>query len=323
MANCSEIHRNRLSLTLNQNIVVFVITVITACLTVTTNSVLAVTLWKSRQLNNSTNIYIFLLSLSDCMQGTVTMPLTSTVYLTYDKVKKCKLFISTQAFSPFNIHLSGYLILLIAFDRYITVRPSLSGNNGCLQMLKSKQGLVALASLCFIWSVAAAGSILIENELANKLPTICLGIIDIFAMTVIFVLYIRMYIRVWRHTKTSVVYKDKVNEEQTIKKIKCKRKSKLRFQNELAKTVLLIMIAVPVCYLPLIVSHAYVTGYSKGTISNRAQFVYHISFPIAYLNSFLNACIVLYRNRTLRRYLERNMIWTSSRTNGQDSQPRL
>ena len=179
-------------------------------------------------------------------------------------------------------------------------------------MLKSKQGLVALASLCFIWSVAAAGSILIEYELANKLPTICLGIIDIFAMTVMFVLYIRMYIRVWRHTKTSVVYKDKVNEEQTSEKIKCKRKNKPRFQNEFAKTVLLIMIAVAVCYLPLIVSHACVTWYSKGIISNRVQFSYHISFPIVYLNSFLNACIVLSRNGTLRRYLKGKMTWTSS-----------
>ena len=315
MANCSEILTNRLNLTVTQNLSVFVMITIIACLTVIINLVLAVTLWKTKQLNVSTNVYIFLLSLSDCMQGALAMPLIATGYRTYRNQEKCRLFIIAQAFSSFYTHLSGYIILLIAFDRYMYVLLDVTEHNGCFRKLKSKHGLIILRSFCFFWSITAGGFTVIENELAIRLPTICLGIVDMLAMAIIYILYIRMYIKVWRHSKASVVYNKEFNRRQQVVKyskdeVQQKRKNTPRYTREVAKTIVIIMIAIAVCYLPATILHAYVAGIARGPISNTVQFSYHLSFPVLYLNPILNACIILYRNTRLQEYLRNKISWT-------------
>ena len=313
MANCSEILDNRLNLTVGQNLLVFVLIIIIACLSVTINSILAVALWKAKQLINSTNIYIFMLSLSDCFQGAVALPLFAVVYLIYASQMKCKLFIIARGFSSFVVHISAYMILLIAFDRYVNIKLDFTKDNSCLRRLKSKYVSVLLLILGFTWSVLAAGSTVIENELAIKLPTICVFVVEMCAIITLYVLYIKMYNKVRRHIKTSVVYQGESNKERggamyDQEKTKYKRRNRPKYARELGKTILLIMIAVAVCYLPLIVTHSYITGFSQGTVSPYVQLAYHLSFPIAYCNSVINACIILHRNSRLRRYMKTKIL---------------
>ena len=316
MANCSETLYNRLSLTAAQNLLVFVLIIIIACLTVTINSVLAVALWKTKQMNNSTNIYIFLLSLSDCMLGSVAMPLAAGLYLTHASPKKCKLFDIARGFSSSNIHFSAYLIVLVAFDRYMNIRVDFTEDNGCFKRLKSKCGSIFLISLGFILSALAGGSTVIENELAIKIPTICISVTEMCGVITIYALYIRMYHKTSRHVKTNMVYQGKSYEEYSDVKhsqeeIKYKHRNTPRYMGELRKTILLILIAVAVCYLPLIVTNAYIRGFAKGTVSYSVRLSFALSLAIAYFNSVLNACIILYRNSRLREYLRDTVLCTS------------
>ena len=297
MADCSEILAERLSLTANQNLLLGIVAVIIACLTVIVNSVLASALWKAKQLKTSTDILICLLSLSDCVQGTVTMPLTSVIFLTHSNQRKCRLFIPYTLCSTLNTHFSGCLLFLISLDKYISVRPNLKEVNGCLRKLKARFVLIILVALCFIWSATASGSVVTENELNIELPVICVFIVDVCALSTVFVLYIKMYVTVWHHTQTSVVYKRKgrMNTDRP------------RHAKELAKTILSILITVAICYLPVTVLHAYVWGIAKGTVSNSVQFSLLLFCQLANINSVFNACIILYGNRHLREYVRKNM----------------
>ena len=318
MANCSQILANRLSLTTYQNLLLSIMTVIIACLTVIVNSILAFTIWKVKQLKTSTDILTFLLSLSDCVQGTVTMPLTSVIFFTHSNQMKCRLYIPYTVCSTSNTHFSGYLIFLIALDRYISVRPNLREINGCFTNLKSRTGLIILIALCFVWAATAGGCTIIENELNIKLPVICVFIADVCVASTVIVLYIKMYVTVWHHTQTSVVYKKKGNTaEPTVisphngkrdPKCVCTNSDTPRYTKELAKTIFIILIVGSICLLPVMILHAYVGGIAKGTVSNTVQFSWLLSCQFANINSVLNACIILYRNKRLRGYVKRNML---------------
>ena len=308
MASCSEILYDTFTLSVTQNIFVFVLIITIALLTVTINSVLAVTLWKTKQLNNSTNIYIFLLSLSDCMLGSVAMPLTAGLYLTHTSPKKCKLYVIARGFSSFNGHFSGYLILLVAFDRYMRVRVDFTEDNGCFKRLKSKCGSISLIASGFTWSVLAGGSTVIENELAIKLPSICMYVTEMCGMITAFVLYIRMYYKTLRHVKTSMVYQGTSNKKQAgevlnQEEMKHKNGNTPKYTGELRKTILFILITVAVCYFPF-VTRLYITGFVKGTVSHSVRMSFALSLATTYFNSFLNACIILYRNSRLSGYLK-------------------
>ena len=157
-----------------------------------------------------------------------------------------------EGFSTFNIHYSAYIILLIAVDRYMKIRAEFTRNNACLKALESKSGLINLLSLCFLWSFVTGGSSIIDKTLDSSLPGICIANINIVGMVTMYVLYIRMYTRVWQHTKIRVNFNEEISLTQfTIS---------LKYTTELGKTILLILISVAIRYLPFIVLHTYTSS---------------------------------------------------------------
>ena len=295
MDKCSTIFDGRFRLTRLQTLSVGISIAVISFLTVGINFILIAALRKTKQLNNSTNIYIFLLSLSDCLQGAVSMPLCAFLFLTYENQTKCQLVFTAEALSLFHGSFSGFVTLLIGVDRYMNIRPKFSEDNCCLKKLKTKCGSVTLTCLCFVWSVASVGLLNLEKNLGNALISIGVGTIDIFGVVTIYTLYIRMYVKIIRQVKTSVVYrKEKVQKKST---------EMPQYTRELAKTIFVIIIIIAACYLPFLLLHIYITNTGGITISNGLQFSYYLSLLPISVNASLNACIILYRNKRLQGYL--------------------
>ena len=262
------------------------------------NSILIIALVKTNQLKNTTNVYILFLSLSDCIQGVVSIPLELVLFIVYADKTNCILSSTAQAFSFFNTHLSGYFILLIAFDRYLNIRPEFIEDNAVMRRLKSKCGSVLLTSVCLGMSLAHGG-LSIFTDKYKRLPSLCIGIIDVIGIITIYALYIRLYLKVRCHYKESAVY---TNDEH----LESPRSPK--YVNELAKTVLLILITVAVCYSPFIVLNIYMSSFRTSKISVTLQYIHYFLMLPVFANAALNACIIVRRNKDIRGYVLKKLL---------------
>ena len=212
MANCSEILAYRFNLTQNQSLFFSIIAAFLACLIVIVNSLLAVTLWKAKQLKTSTDIFIFF-ALFVRLFSWICYNAFRILHSSHSQQAK-EMQVIYYTCILFSIQHTSFWVFDFAhrFRPYISVRPNLQEGNGCFKKLKSKFGLIVLTALCFIWSAVGAGSMFIESELNTKVPVICVFTIDTCAVLPIFALYIKMYVTVWRHNQTSMVYNQKGNK---------------------------------------------------------------------------------------------------------------
>ena len=192
MENCSHpfltAPRMRLYLSQQQNLSVGIAYAIMSIFIVLVNSLLIFAFSKTKQLSNSTNIYIIFLSLSDCLLvGAVTLPLESILHTVYHDKDNCFLSNFLLVFANFSAKLSGYFILLIGFDRFMNIKTEFQEENCLLKKLKSKSGSIILTCLCFLLSVVEGGVALLTNQ--YTIPSICVGTLDIIIVVTVYIIH--------------------------------------------------------------------------------------------------------------------------------------
>ena len=111
MENCSDpfltAPHTRFYLAQQQNLSVGIVYVIISFFIVIVNSLLIFAYSKTKQLTNSTNVYIIFLSLSDCLLvGAEALPLESILHTVYHDKDNCVLSKFVLAFSNFSAKLS-------------------------------------------------------------------------------------------------------------------------------------------------------------------------------------------------------------------------
>ena len=315
MENCSHpfltASRTRFHLSQRQNLSVGIVLAMISFFTVLVNSFLIFLFLKTKQLTNSTNVYITFLSLSDCLLiGAVTLPSESVLHIVYHDKQNCILSNFVLAFSNFSTKLSGYFILLIGFHRFMNITTEFKKDNYLLKKLKSKCGSVILTFLCLIFSIVQGGIVLLSNK--YTVPGIFLRILDLIAVIIVYTLYIRVYLEVRRHCKGSVVHRKEggrvhISGKNTggLRTSDGKSDCVPRYMKRLTETVLLILTNIAICYLPYLVVSIWRSSVAFHKVSNTLHILHTLALLLAYLNSSLNACIILYRNKKTRRYLSR------------------
>ena len=297
MENCSNsMYTGRLHLRKAQNLSIGVLLASTCLPMFLIHFSLVVSLIGAKQLTNTTNVYILILSISDCLQGVVTTPMEASLFILYPDRDNCNLSVTSQFFTYSNTAFSGYLILLIAFDRHIHIRTDLKQNNGCLRKIASKNGSVVLLSVCFIQSVLFGVFAIIGNKYTD-LYVAGMAIIDAFLVIVVYVLYIKIYLKVRRHYRECKVYSERGNNSQS-------PSATPKYIKKLSKTVLLILMPMAMCYYPIVLVSAYLFyAASKNDNSDFIQFIYYLLMSPVSFNAMWNASVVFYRNKLLRKYL--------------------
>ena len=300
MDNCSNsLFSGRFRLTEDQNLSVGILLALTSFFVFLINIILVFAIVKTHQLVNYTHIYILCLSVSDCIQGAITAPSIALLFIVYHTERNCVLSNAVQAFALFNVHLSGYFILLIAFDRYMNIGTEFTQNNCFLKRLKTKIGSVILTSICFISSFAHAGVSFPRTKYKRHL-TILMSILDFTNIITVYVLYIRIYLKVRKHSEGSLINKDRnANEENG---------NSPKYLTELAKTVFLILISLAVCYLPFTALYFYMLNFSNDKASLTLQYIYYLFMLPVFFNGILDSCIILCRNEELCGYLRRKLL---------------
>ena len=221
------------------------------------------------------------------------------LFILYHNETNCVLSRAADAFHYFNTHLSCYFILLIAFDRYINIRPQLTEDSAYLQRLKSKQGTVILTTFFLFLSIFEGGLVL-GNEYIFRI-NVFVVIIHTTGLIINYVLYIGLYLKIRNHYKESVVYS---SENRNVQSARAPR-----YIRKITKTVFLLLSAMTVCYLPFLVVYVcrLIFILSKMSIPETFHFLYYLLMLPVFVNTIFNACIIMYRNKELRKYLSDKM----------------
>ena len=309
-----------------QNIVFITFLGILVPITIVTNSLLAFALIKTRQLmKNVSNIFIFLLCLSDTFLGAVTIPFVMIIFAKYRHARFCTLEFVAAFILSFSTHMSANVIVVIALHRYIQVSPDFQGSaagNAIRRWLISKTGSIVLVFLAFL--LAVANGLLSINCFGiyyNRVPNwIIKGIDCVLVMTVV-VLYMRLFCRIRGHTQVNsvlwraenIVAVSQTSSASDGHSVAVRPKYFVKF----AKTVLLILIAIALCYLPFIVVDVYTAwmgDIQRMSSARLVRFLYFMSWGPAFINSTVNAAIIIYRNDKLKAFLKEKILHCSQST---------
>ena len=263
--------------------------------TLITNIVVIVSIVKTKQLNNSSNIFICFLSISDCCLACITQTLVS---VTFSKQEfGCSFEIATQFATFFFGHLSGYCILAIAVDRMIHMKYLMKYS----QILTRKR----IYRICFTnISMALAVGIFYTMATIYDVYDVVNTIILIFDLTLvmlIFSAYLITYRKIHRHIKNTENLR--IRENATSKE----KRSDDRpvYVTAMIKVIAKVLAAVWIAYIPYIIASllwSYATNLYQ-TNARLLSFLLYLTYLLVSMNSTVNAVIFLKGNEDSRSFV--------------------
>ena len=291
----------RFFLTSKENVVFGIVYSFVAALTILVNITLIVSLMKTRQVNKKSNVLILILSISDLVTGGICLPFTVTMFIKYPFKRHCILETIHQATEVFFLHLSAYMTVTIAVDRYVNINPNLR-NSGCglRRIFSSSKIWLPLMITLGITSVTTAVhtiTYVFAKEIHN-IVVIAILSLDLFMFLTVFILYLRFYFKIWQFTRASGLYSAGTPGNHA--------SSSPRYVDELGFTIFLILLIITICYIPFL----FITTYqvvrhhtNPASFTHTDYLLSRIFFGFLYLNFGLNADIILFKNRELRNYV--------------------
>ncbi len=267
-------------------------------LAVTINSLLITSFIVTQQsMKNESNFLIALLSIVDCLNGLTVMPLIGIAKIlpstASNKSLNFAILILFQSFSSISTNLT----IIIGIDRYLHMDPDLNGHSTSKRFFR-KPRLYILVFSIFIFSItlSIAGAVINEETKlirAFLFPVYFVSILIV--MSTLIIIYIRGYQRIRRFVAENPVYLNRGPAEQP------------GYMRELYKTVLLLLIAMLVSFLPVCILNAMIIVfmYTNPNIIKSDGFVCFttISALLLHSNSFSNPLIILYRNKKSKNWL--------------------
>ena len=280
-----------------------------APITITANSLLAFALVKTKQVTKPTShVFIFLLCMSDIFVGAVTIPFDIIIFAKYRRVRICTLELVGNFIGQLFPHLSVNIILIIALHRYIQINPSLREITGLKKWLISKTGSVILVVLAFLSAVANG---LIASYLFgsyyNRVPNWLIKAIDCVLFIVIYGLYVNLFWNVKKHTRANKVLWNAENQAVKTNSGASGINPRPTYFKKFTKTVILILIAIVLCYLPYVtidISQGLLEQSLSQSSAQLVRFFYYMTWMFLFSNSTINAAIIIYRNDKLKAFIK-------------------
>ena len=274
--------------------------------TIAANSLLAFALIKTKQLVKSvSNVFIFLLCLSDIFLGSVTITLDIIIFTKYRLGRFCTLELAGTFIQQFSTHMSVNIIFVIALHRYIQVNPDFKEITGFKRRLTSRTGSIVLVFLAFLLAIVhGLLSTYCFASYKNRIPNWIIKGTDCILIITFYVLYIRLFWRIRQHTQANKALWSAENRV-VLQEYRRVENHRPKYLGKLTKTVFFILIAIGICYLPFIIVDIYTAWMGDVEGSSTAQtirFLYFMSWGIAFINSTINAVIIFYRNDKLKEF---------------------
>ena len=270
---------NKISLQL-----IIAITAITAPFTTFLNTLVIVTIQKTRQLQTNSSILISSLAITDLLVGAVSTPLIITVDAlilrgTVPESIVCKINHSA-AFVQYIAYSASYMhLILMGWERYVAIAKPMK-----YKVLVRKGKMKRYSGI--VWITVIIGDVLVMTLQAIALPHELLfalyfieGVVWLIGFMALVYFYSMVYSKARKQSRSQI--------SQITAKI----------QNRIALTAFLLTAAVFIFSLPIPVVIATVQLWPI----LRANSVFRWSEVPLYLNSLLNPVLYFYRNRRYRK----------------------
>ena len=282
----------RIILTNKQSTTIAVCYAVTIFPIVLLNSALCFALYTTGKVAKASRFLIFILSLSDCMTGLVTIPASVVLTTALSHKRNCWLEMSVMFFGQSNGHFSFYITMAIAMQRYLKVTPSLKFIGTFRESVLSLTGLKVATLVLLLWSFChGLVSTYFFGHVKSTVPNMTMVVVRLLILVIVYVCYFRMYWSIKRH----------VNEEP-LQHSQSLQKHGQKTYKKFVKTVSLILIILAVTFLPALATDMW-TGYYtliKNTAAPRLpRFLYYLSFTAIYSNGIFNAIMFLRADKDL------------------------
>ena len=261
-----------------------------------TNLLLCYSLIKTGQVKILSQRFVLILGLTDFFVGILTCPSLVLLFSLFRQKDICWYEKFALFLSHFNTRLSAYVVVLIGIDRYFNINTDFTKMTYLSKLTKSGKGIGALLAVAMGISAAQSSLTIIDFE-NHTLPKGISSAIDAMIYLIYFFIYIRLYLRIRKFTKTNSIHLGS-------------RGGKPRYISKLVKTVLFLILTVGLCYMPFVVMSFVVTYIKynlKQPVSHSVRFLHYLTTMMIILNSLFNTFVILNRNSVLKRYIIKNV----------------
>jgi len=295
----------RTMLSSNQNIAIGITNSLTILPAIVLNSAYCYALFKTGQLKKKSKLLVFLQSTSDFFFGAISIPLSVILFTVYGNTRSCWLERIAMFIGQTNGHISLYLLMLIAMQRYFVVRPQLgsSRNRFANVVFLSFKGL-KIAVLCIVSWSAFTGlvSVYFFGHLKSTILNITVMVLRSLLAIMTYIFYFRLYFSVKKHQRKMTSNRRKALETSHFETVERKYRSCL-------KTVSLVLIANAISYIPVLVADCWTGYYTFRDVyaPQMVRFCYYLLHFTLFLNSSINTVIFLYRDGVSRAFLRRTV----------------
>lgn len=289
---CYTILAWRIILTNKQSTTIAVCCAVNILPVVLLNSALCFALYTTGKVAKASKFLIFILSLSDCATGLVTIPASVVLTTTLSHQRCCWLEMFTMFFGQSTGHFSFYIIMAIAVQRYLKVTPSLKFIGTFQQSILSLTGLKVATLVILLWSLFhGLVSTYFFGNVTSKVLNAAMVIVRLLIFVIVCVCYFRMYWSIRQH----------MNEEPQQQGTSLQTHSQENYK-KFVKTVSITLIVLAVTYLPLMATDMWTRYYTlikKIAAPQLPRFLYYLSFTMFFSNGAFNAIIFLRADKDL------------------------
>lgn len=255
------------------------------------NFALSYGLYKVGDWKRKSKFFIFALGISDMLCGLVTIPsnVLFVTKLSYERV--CWFEITFLFVGQANGHMSFYLLMAIALERYLNVMAALkfgeTFSRRLARFVSSDRGhrILFSAIVCCSLLHGLVSSYFFNHVRSNVANYLMMGVRTVILFT-IYVVYFRIYFAIKKYDNDSQVLA--INQHRAT-----------------LRTVITLLIIYTVCYVPCLLTDFWTSYYSyvkKSAAPSSLRFTYYLSFTLVYLNAAINAVVLLRANKKALSY---------------------
>ncbi len=267
------------------------------------NIVLIFSFFATKQsMRNTSNLIIVCWSVSDILIGAIVMPMQLIESLWFDSAKLCSMFKVSKTLQFLFGGISFAMTMLLAIDRYVHMNPNFLENESKIAKLFRRPIIYILIFVCctFITAISLSLHFLMEiNPQIMAYFTVITAIILLIMIPIFVTIYTRSYLRIRRFVAENLVYQNRGEADSN---------ESPEYLKELFKTVLLLVVLAVISCFPFIAFTltSTILSFVNQSYINTTRFVIisHIANICVCSNSFLNALIILYRNKKSRKWLK-------------------
>eukprot|EP00112_Aurelia_sp_Birch-Aquarium-sp1_P018037 Seg4245.1 transcript_id=Seg4245.1/GoldUCD/mRNA.D3Y31 product="hypothetical protein" protein_id=Seg4245.1/GoldUCD/D3Y31 len=298
----------RIILTKTQSFTVGICIALVIIPTILTNGSLLIGLMKTKQRKLSCIIYIKMTAMFGCFSGTTGFLMYVLLFTIFHDRRACMFERASLFMAQMNSHVLGCLILALAVDRYFSVRPKLRQQTGIIKLILSTKGSYALVTFTIILSLLhALVTVEFFGTAKSNITKLIMTLFNIVIAVIVYIAYLRLYFELRAHERS-------VKSLRLVQSSSVKVKSGSKYLHEFVKTIAVILVAGMLCYLPFITMDIWTGWYTlvrKVAAPRDIRFFYYLSVIPAFINSSINAVLLLYRNEKALKYVKKGFTLSS------------